>query len=81
MNTLTLKVQEIEQLTSGIKKFVFQAPNAADLPLLVRGPIDLQLETGSSNLFLGQRPERDQSLCYCHSARSRRRWRLDLHAR
>ena len=47
MDTLTLKVQEIEQLTSGIKKFVFQAPNAADLPSFSAGAhIDLQLENG-----------------------------------
>ena len=47
MDTLTLKVQEIEQLTSGIKKFVLQAPDAADLPSFSAGAhIDLQLENG-----------------------------------
>ena len=47
MDILTLKVREIEQLTSGIKKFVLQAPDAADLPSFSAGAhIDLQLKNG-----------------------------------
>ena len=47
METLTLVVQEIEQLTSGIKKFVFQAPDAANLPSFSAGAhIDLHLANG-----------------------------------
>ena len=47
MNTLTLRVQEIEQLTPGIKKFVLEAPGSTDLPSFNAGAhIDLQLKNG-----------------------------------
>ena len=47
MDMLTLKVKDIEQLTSGIKKFVLQAPEAEELPSFSAGShIDLYLENG-----------------------------------
>ena len=47
MDTLTLKVQDIEQLTSGIKKFTFAASDGSDLPGFTAGAhIDFHLEGG-----------------------------------
>ena len=58
MDTLTLKVQEGEYNPHQVSKSLFLRPTLSIYPL-VRG-IDCSWKTGSSNLFLGQRPERDQ---------------------
>ena len=71
---------EIEQLTSGIKKFVFQAPNAADLPSFSAGAtLICSWKTGSSNPIPWPTTRTRPIAMLLPFCESRRCW-LDLHA-